>query len=840
MDSRRDFIKKAALLSGGAGVFSGLPASIQKAFAINPAPGTTYLDAEHIVFLMQENRSFDHCYGTLQGVRGFNDPRAISLPNKNKVWLQSNAEGETYAPFRLNLKESNITWLGSLPHGWSDMTDARNEGKHDKWLEAKKSGHKEIRHMPITMGHFTREDIPFYYALADAFTVCDQHFCSSLTGTTPNRLYFWTGTIREKHDENVKANVYNSDVTYDREASWKTFPEYLEENNIPWRIYQNELSVDTGFEGEEEDWLANFTDNPIEWFTQFNVRFSHGHMRYLEKMEKVLPGLIKTLQDKLNGAADGSKEKSDLQKELSQKQQLLAEVTRDREKYNLEQYNKLSQLHKDLHEKAFTDNRTDPDYRKLTSISYNDGGNQRKMEIPKSDVLHQFRQDVQSGKLPTVSWVVAPCNFSDHPGAPWYGAWYLSEVIDILTQNPEVWKKTIFILNYDENDGYYDHVPPFVAPDPYKANSGMVSEGITPKTEYLNQSQQWMKDKAKSKGDREGPIGLGFRVPMVVASPWSRGGFVNSEVFDLTSPIQFLEHFLSKKTGKKIENSNVTQWRRTVSGNITSAFRPYNGEVIPSPKPVDKIPFMESIHKAQFKSLPSGFKNLSSAEIEQINKDPYNSAWMPRQESGTRPASPLPYQLYADGKLSSDGKEFKIKFEARNEVFGEAAAGSPFIVYIPGTDTAPRNYAVKAGDQLIDSWTIPSGENYHLQVYGPNGFFREFKGNSKDPALDVAYEYEHSTLNKKTLTGNAVIKLRNTGKQKLTVEVTDNAYKGKGQVKTINPGAQTTLNVDLSKHSGWYDLSVKIKGQKDFEKRFAGRVETGRISITDPVMGKVV
>ena len=85
MDTRREFIKKAAFLAGAAGLSGVLPASIQKAMAINAEPGSTYMDAEHIVILMQENRSFDHCFGTLKGVRGFNDPRAIDLPNKNKV-----------------------------------------------------------------------------------------------------------------------------------------------------------------------------------------------------------------------------------------------------------------------------------------------------------------------------------------------------------------------------------------------------------------------------------------------------------------------------------------------------------------------------------------------------------------------------------------------------------------------------------------------------------------------------------------------------------------------------------------------------------------------------------
>src|SRR3954464_6275550 len=116
MDTRREFLKKASLLSAGSGLLNALPPAIARALAIDPAKGSTYLDAEHIVFLMQENRSFDHTYGTLQGVRGFNDPRAVSLPNNNKVWLQTNAAGQTYVPFRLDIKNTKATWMHSLPH----------------------------------------------------------------------------------------------------------------------------------------------------------------------------------------------------------------------------------------------------------------------------------------------------------------------------------------------------------------------------------------------------------------------------------------------------------------------------------------------------------------------------------------------------------------------------------------------------------------------------------------------------------------------------------------------------------------------------------------------------
>src|ERR1043165_9492469 len=127
MDTRREFLKKASLLSGGAGLFNALPASIQKALAIDPQPGSTYLDAEHIVLLMQENRSFDHAFGSLKGVRGYNNPRALKLASNHPVWLQSNRNGQTYAPFRLNIKDTKATWMSDLPHSWQNQIDAAND-----------------------------------------------------------------------------------------------------------------------------------------------------------------------------------------------------------------------------------------------------------------------------------------------------------------------------------------------------------------------------------------------------------------------------------------------------------------------------------------------------------------------------------------------------------------------------------------------------------------------------------------------------------------------------------------------------------------------------------------
>src|ERR1700691_5562587 len=164
MQTRRDFLKLAAMASGAAGISGLIPESIQRAYAIQPAAGSTYLDAEHIVILMQENRSFDHVFGTLCGVRGFNDPRAIRLSNGNSVFVQTDAAGNSYGPWRLDIRDTRITWMGSLPHSRQSQVDAWNEGRHDGWLEATRSGEKEYADLPLTMGHYTREDLPLLRA----------------------------------------------------------------------------------------------------------------------------------------------------------------------------------------------------------------------------------------------------------------------------------------------------------------------------------------------------------------------------------------------------------------------------------------------------------------------------------------------------------------------------------------------------------------------------------------------------------------------------------------------------------------------------------------------------
>lgn len=849
MNNRREFLKKSLLISGAAGLSTVLPTSIQKALAINPEPGSTYLDAEHVVILMQENRSFDHCFGTLQGVRGFNDPRAISLPNSNPVWLQSNAKGETYAPFRLNIKDTKATWMGSVPHSRSSQVDAFNHGKFDQWLEAKRTTNKKDAEKPLTLGYYTREDLPFNYALADAFTICDQNFCSAMTSTWPNRLFFWTGTIRK--DQNPQSTAVIRNTLKPEEATWGTFPEKLEENGISWNVYQNDLTSGGGYVGEERSWLANYSCNPLEFFKNFNVKFSSRYVRSMQKQVNELPGLIADLDHKLHATSPSHKNFKKLQIEIDTKRQVLTHARNELSRLTKENFDKLSDRDKNLFKRAFGKNDGDPDFNKLATLIYNDGHKEHQVTVPKGDVLHRFRKDADSGKLPVVSWIVGPQNFSDHPSAPWYGAWYVSEIMDILTKNPEIWKKTIFILTYDENDGYFDHVPPFTPPDLSKPDTGKVSPGILTGIEHTRREQE-LKEGVAANEAREGAIGLGFRVPMIIASPWSRGGQVCSQVFDHTSTLQFLETFINKKFGKSIREDNISQWRRTICGNLTSAFSTHK-EKTPARLPfLQQDEFIEHIHHARHKKEPKGYKAFSGKEIEGIKKDRYSSPFMPEQEKGTRASCPLPYQLYADGQLSSDKKSFEINMKASTEAFGDRSQGAPFRIYAPGNYSATNNpelmeraknwsYAVAAGDHLTDNWKIDSFENgnYLLRLYGPNGFFREFAGSAQDPALTITCEFERTPPDSSKLTGNLLLNISNSDKnQQYSIEIINHMQPGIAELK-ITGGKTTSTTVNLEKSTGWYDFSVRVTGFDHFGKRYAGRVETGKTGITDPVMGGI-
>lgn len=790
MDSRREFLKKAAILAGTVGMANTLPGSIAKAMAINPAPGTTFYDAEHIVFLMQENRSFDHMFGKLKGVRGFNDPHPHIQPDGNKVWLQKDGQGYIYAPFHVDINKTKITWQGGLPHSWNDQVAARNGGKYDKWVPVK---------TPMTLAYYDRNDIPFYYAMADAFTICDQHFCSSLTGTTPNRLFFFTGTVRGEESKNEVAVVNNDQAESHNNAfvDWPTFQEVLEDNGVEWRIYQNELWTSRLPEGEIDDWLGNYGDNPIEYISRHNVKRS----AYFRKNGD------NTVKPPLSAA----------------------EVQAE--------YDKLTQREKNLIDKAFTTNISEADYLTLEPFTFtNDKGQQETINIPKGDIFHQFRKDVDSGKLPAVSWLVAPQRFSDHTSSPLYGTWYVSEALDILTKNPEVWKKTIFILTYDENDGYFDHQPPFVVPNPNEPASGKVSKGIDFATDFEHR-----------KGS---PIGLGYRVPLVVASPWSKGGFVNSQVFDHTSSIMFMEKWLSKKTGKNIRSNNISDWRRNICGDLTSVFRGYNGEEITSPTPLQRAAVVTGIGNAKNKPAQVGPTALNKTEVFKINQheafSPQNSQHAPRQEDGSKPACALPYDLIVDANLANN--KIELNFQSAKTLFGNAieTVGAPFNMTTKASykGVAGKNwaYAVKAGDLIQESIPLDDFDlgAYDLAITGPNGFYRHFAGNQNNPRINIKAYPEQTGLVTKKRSGNLVFALENKSNAILTIQIIDNKYKAAKISITLEPKVITKVVLNLSKNGNWYDFSIVQPDYTMFKHRFAGKIETGEVTITDPYMGNAL
>lgn len=832
MQSRRSFLQSLAFLSGAAGIAaSEFFKPIERALAIEPEQGSTYLDAEHVVILMQENRSFDHAFGTLQGVRGFNDPRRIELPNGNPVWAQSNRAGQTYIPFRLDIKESKTTWMGCLPHGWADQVDAANGGKHDRWLDTKQSGDKNYAAMPLTLGYHTREDIPFYYALADAFTIGDQNFCSTLTGTTPNRLHLWTGTVREKPDPNTPAVVRNEDCSFGSWCHWRTFPELLEEFGVSWKIYQNELTVPNGLRGEADAWLGNFGCNPIEWFPQFGVRYSPKHREYLERTEKALSDELASIAEKLPSASGAAAE--ELREKQRRLKQDLDRIAADRKLYSAENFEALPARTKNLHARAFVRNEGDPAFRELDSIRYQENGKEHVIQVPKGDVLFQFRKDVMEGTLPTVSWIVPPERFSDHPCSAWYGQWYLSEILNILTTNPEVWKKTIFILTYDENDGYFDHVPPFQAPHPLKPESGRASEGLDTTLDHLElEVDRKHKPNAEVRGNS---LGLGFRVPLVIASPWSRGGCVYSEVCDHTSPIQFLEKLLSHKTGKNIQETNITAWRRAICGDLTSSFQPAAREESGLTGFVQRDPFIETIHRAQFKNPPDGFHPLSEKELADLRDNPAESA-LPKQEPGVRKACPLPYELAVEGALNEERTHFKITFAANNQLFGDRAAGAPFIVYAKtATDMIVRHYAVTAGSTVEDEWLLKDFANgqYDFRVHGPNGFYRAFRGDANNPPITMFLGT--------TPSGDMELRFQlAAGSPPLALTLQDRAYGNNFEPVSLSPGKLRRVTLPVTQSAGWYDLLVTADRFPRFSVHYAGKAETGHWTTTDPAMGRAV
>ena len=238
--TRRRLLGGLAAATGLGAASLALPENVRRAAAA-PAPRHAKLsDIKHVVLLMQENRSFDHYFGTLAGVRGFGDRHAAKLSTGKSVFYQpDSANPDGYLlPYRLNSKSTAAQAIPSTSHAWAVQHQAWNGGKMDGWLAAHRAA--DGKNGPYTMGYFTRSDIPFHYALADAFTICDAYHCSVLGPTHPNRYMWYSGTIDADGefggpalDNNAPAGTY----------SWTTYPERLAQAGVSFRIYNEPVST---------------------------------------------------------------------------------------------------------------------------------------------------------------------------------------------------------------------------------------------------------------------------------------------------------------------------------------------------------------------------------------------------------------------------------------------------------------------------------------------------------------------------------------------------------------------------------------------------------------------
>jgi phospholipase C len=310
------------------------------------------------------------------------------------------------------------------------------------------------------------------------------------------------------------------------------------------------------------------------------------------------------------------------------------------------------------------------------------------------DLFEPLRDDVRRSRLPQVSWIVAPEAFSEHGNWPAnYGAWYLSQVLDALTSNPDVWSKTVLFLTYDENDGFFDHMIPPTPPFQGRGRSTVdTSNEIFP----------------GNPGNPRWPYGLGFRVPMIVISPWSKGGWVCSEVFDHTSLIRFIQRRFAQSRPELIE-SNITAWRRTICGDLTAAFDFERPNAAPAKLP-DTAAYEPPDRDRHPDYVPS----------------PPTQQTLPVQEPGVRHARGLPYELNTEGTADFSHGAFRIDFA------NTGRAGVCFQVFSGNSADLPRTYTVEAGKALFDSWTAAQGK-YDISAFGPNGFLRTFRGSVSSP-----------------------------------------------------------------------------------------------------------
>jgi phospholipase C len=689
---------RRALLRASLGVAAGgLFPSIERALAIpaKVASGTVQ-DVRHIVILMMENRGFDHYFGTLRGVRGFGDRHPVPLQSGKSVWFQSDGSREI-APYHLDTATTSALRVPGTPHSFNNAQAAWNQGKFGFWPKYKTE---------FSMGHYQRADLPYQFALADAFTICDAYHCSVTTGTDPNRIVFWSGsnydpklaargincTETDSEPDNLRCWITGAlpepGYTYVGSSfTWPTLPEVLEKAGVSWRIYQD----------PNDNWTGAM----------------HGGLAF-EGFRTARPG----------------------------------------------------------------------------SPLYENGMRHWSLE--------QLAEDARKGTLPQVSWVLPPMDWSEHPGpsSPAQGAEFMARVLDALTGNPETWGGTVLFLNYDENDGMFDHVPP-PAPPSFNAD-GSLAGASTIKLDghYFSDPQRKRLVADDTISGTVRPWGLGARVPMHVISPWSRGGWINSQVFDHTSVGQFLE----KRFGMTIPG--ISPWHRAVCGDLLSAF----DFATPNQRPLQPLP---------------DARGSATLVAEAVKRPRPVAPQVPEnlfQEQGVRLSRALPYVLHVDAAAHDNALALDFRNEGR--------AGAVFHVYDRlHLDRIPRRYTVEAGKTLSDVWVVSADGRHDLWVLGPNGFLRTFAGelSRAEPGATLAYDPAARAV---------AIQIKSAQKNRLSL--VSNVY---GPPVTrpvlVTPGVAQIVRWNVARSGNWYDITLQKDG---FVRRFAGRLETASHGVSDPAM----
>ena len=557
-----------------------------------------------------------------------------------------------------------------------------------------------------TMAHFNESDIPFQRALAGAYTICDNYFCSIQGPTTPNRLYLWTGTIDPDGTQGGPATFNPAD--YNPVYSWPTYPERLQTAGVSWQVYANH---EVGDQGGADGWVGDFGDNPLWLFQAYHQALASSDPKVRQLAERAA-----VIKHWLPNSGLG---------------------------------------HRVDH------------------------------------VLQQFISDCQAGTLPDVSWIVAPYQWCEHPTArPADGAVYQQRVIQALWENPRLWESTVLFINYDENDGLFDHILPPLAP-PGTPEERLSLTGTVP-----------------TPGQPTAPIGLGPRVPMTVVSPWSRGGWVNSQVHDHTSVLRFLEAW----TG--VREPNISAWRRAICGDLTGCFDFAHPTFSPAALPSAKA----------FQSLIDRLDNKLPAPTP----PPDGRQEVPAQDPGPAQARPLPYQALANVDASGGASGSSSLMVAMENA---GTAGLQLNVWAGQTGSPPQFIDLPANGSITTSLVGPA--TYDVWVHGPNGFLRNFRGDAASTAAGVEVTV--------TLTGRAshpllLLTIINGGHAAVHGGLSGAAGISAGtDLGRISVSAKDKIELTLdplATSEGWYDLTVTIDGLSQFLRRFAGHLEDGRPSVT--------